>query len=99
MRYIGQSRFASYKAGGSGAAHRRRRLPMLRIRKRPGPVRINTSALGRASIRLWAAKFVEAWINGLAFIAFTLLQGQGWPDVIGELHVIELVPFLAILWI
>jgi O-antigen/teichoic acid export membrane protein len=43
--------------------------------------------------------FLGAWINGLAFIAFTLLQGQGRPDITGKLHMVELVPFLAILWI
>jgi O-antigen/teichoic acid export membrane protein len=43
--------------------------------------------------------FFGAWINGLAFIAFTLLQGQGRPDITGKLHMIELVPFLVILWI
>jgi O-antigen/teichoic acid export membrane protein len=43
--------------------------------------------------------FLGAWINGLAFIAFTLLQGQGRPDITGKLHMIELVPFLGILWI
>ena len=43
--------------------------------------------------------FLGAWINGLAFIAFTLLQGQGRPDITGKLHRIELLPFLAILWI
>jgi O-antigen/teichoic acid export membrane protein len=43
--------------------------------------------------------FLGAWINGLAFIAFTLLQGQGRPDITGKLHMIELLPFLAILWI
>jgi O-antigen/teichoic acid export membrane protein len=40
--------------------------------------------------------FFGAWINGLAFIAFTLLQGQGRPDITGKLHMIELVPFLVI---
>ncbi|MGC2783857.1 MAG: flippase [Roseiarcus sp.] len=43
--------------------------------------------------------FLGAWVNGLAFIAFTLLQGQGRPDITGKLHMIELVPFLGILWI
>jgi O-antigen/teichoic acid export membrane protein len=43
--------------------------------------------------------FLGAWINGLAFIALTLLQGQGRPDITGKLHMIELAPFLAILWI
>lgn len=43
--------------------------------------------------------FLGAWINGLAFIALTLLQSQGRPDITGKLHMIELLPFLAILWI
>lgn len=42
--------------------------------------------------------FFGAWINGLAFIAFTLLQSQGRPDLTGKLHLVEVLPFLAILW-
>ncbi len=42
--------------------------------------------------------FLGAWINGLAFIAFTLVQSQGRPDITGKLHMIEIVPFLVILW-
>ena len=42
--------------------------------------------------------FFGAWINGLAFIAFTLLQSQGRPDITGKLHLMEALPFLAILW-
>jgi len=43
--------------------------------------------------------FVGAWINGLAFIALTVLQSQGRPDITGKLHMIEILPFVAILWI
>jgi O-antigen/teichoic acid export membrane protein len=42
---------------------------------------------------------VGAWVNGLAFIPFALLQGQGRPDVAAKLHVLELVPFIAVLWV
>ena len=42
--------------------------------------------------------FLGAWINGLAFVAFTLIQSQGRPDITGKLHMIESVPFLLILW-
>jgi O-antigen/teichoic acid export membrane protein len=42
--------------------------------------------------------FIGAWINGLAFIALTLIQSQGRPDITGKLHMIEIVPFLVILW-
>lgn len=39
------------------------------------------------------------WINGLAFIPFSLLQSQGRPDLVARFHVLELLPFLAILWL
>ena len=42
--------------------------------------------------------FLGAWINGLAFILYSLLQGQGRPDVTGKIHAVEIVPFLAVLW-
>jgi O-antigen/teichoic acid export membrane protein len=42
--------------------------------------------------------FLGAWINGLAFVPFTLIQSQGRPDITGKLHMIEIVPFLLILW-
>ena len=38
------------------------------------------------------------WINGLAFIPYGLLQGQGRPDITAKLHLIELPFFLLILW-
>ena len=41
---------------------------------------------------------VGAWMSGLSFMAFTLLQGQGRPDLTGKLYVAEVVPYLAILW-
>jgi O-antigen/teichoic acid export membrane protein len=43
--------------------------------------------------------FIGAWINGLAFVSFTLIQGQGRPDLTGKLHFIEILPFLGILWL
>ena len=43
--------------------------------------------------------FFGAWIGGLAFVAYTLLQSQGRPDVTGKLHFAEMLPFLAVLWV
>jgi O-antigen/teichoic acid export membrane protein len=43
--------------------------------------------------------FIGAWINGLAFVSFTLIQGQGRPDLTGKLHFAEILPFLGILWL
>jgi O-antigen/teichoic acid export membrane protein len=42
--------------------------------------------------------FFGAWINGLAFVPYGLLQSQGRPDVTGKFHAAEVVPFVAILW-
>jgi O-antigen/teichoic acid export membrane protein len=43
--------------------------------------------------------FIGAWMNGLSFMAFTLLQGQGRPDLTGKLYIAEVVPYIAILWL
>jgi O-antigen/teichoic acid export membrane protein len=39
------------------------------------------------------------WINGLAWIPFAMLQGQGRPDVVAKFHAIELIPYAVVLWI
>ena len=39
-----------------------------------------------------------AWINAIAFVPYGLLQGQGRPDVTAKLHLIELAPFVVLLW-
>lgn len=42
--------------------------------------------------------FFGAWLNGLAFVPFGLLQGQGRPDITAKFHIVELAPFVAVLW-
>jgi O-antigen/teichoic acid export membrane protein len=42
--------------------------------------------------------FLGIWINGLALIPYTLLQGQGRPDVTAKLHAAEMLPFIGVLW-
>ena len=42
---------------------------------------------------------VGAWINGIAFIPYSLLQGQGRPDMVAKLHALELPPFVIALWL
>jgi O-antigen/teichoic acid export membrane protein len=42
--------------------------------------------------------FLGAWINGLAFVPYELLQSQGRPDVTGKFHAAEVLPFTALLW-
>jgi O-antigen/teichoic acid export membrane protein len=43
--------------------------------------------------------FPGAWFNGMAFVAYTLIQSQGRPDLTGKLHFTEVAPFLGILWL
>jgi O-antigen/teichoic acid export membrane protein len=42
--------------------------------------------------------FIGAWINGVNFITFTLLQSQGRPDLTGKIHMAEVLPYLVLLW-
>lgn len=39
------------------------------------------------------------WINGLAFIPYGLLQANNRPDLTAKFHLLEIIPFLAILWL
>ena len=39
--------------------------------------------------------FVGGWLNGMAFIPFALLQGQGRPDLVARFHVYEAIPYAA----
>ncbi|MGH6812201.1 MAG: flippase [Methylocella sp.] len=41
---------------------------------------------------------IGAWINGLGFIPYALLQGQGRPDIVAKFHVLQLIPFVFLLW-
>ncbi len=40
-----------------------------------------------------------AWTNGIALLPYTLLQGQGRPDLPAKLHAIEILPFLGTVWL
>jgi O-antigen/teichoic acid export membrane protein len=67
--------------------------------------------IGRPFLALWlgadfasqAALVLEllligAWFNGIAYIPNALLQGQGRPDLVGKLHALEFIPYVAVLW-
>ena len=56
--------------------------------------------------RLWSKAtpvfellLIGAWINGIAIIPYSFLQGQGRPDLVAKLHALEVLPFIAMLWI
>ena len=42
---------------------------------------------------------IGAWLNGLAFIPYGFLQGQGRPDLVAKLHAFEFLPFIGVLWL
>lgn len=43
--------------------------------------------------------FPGMWMSGLSLVGFTLLQSQGRADLTGKLSMIEVVPFVAVLWV
>lgn len=42
---------------------------------------------------------IGAWIDGLGFILFAVLDGQGRPDIGAKIRALELLPFLLVLWV
>jgi O-antigen/teichoic acid export membrane protein len=42
---------------------------------------------------------VGAWFNGIAYLPYAFLQGQGRPDLIAKLHAIEFLPYILLLWL
>jgi O-antigen/teichoic acid export membrane protein len=42
--------------------------------------------------------FPGMWMGALSMVGFTLLQSQGRADITGKQHIIEFLPFAAILW-
>ena len=63
-------------------------------------------------MRLWVGKnfsehavsvglvlLIGVWINGLAYIPYGHLQAIERPDIVAKFHLIELVPFLGVLWV
>ena len=41
---------------------------------------------------------VGAWFNGIAYIPYSFLQGQGRPDLVAKLHLLEFPPFIVALY-
>jgi O-antigen/teichoic acid export membrane protein len=39
------------------------------------------------------------WVNSIGFVPYTLLQAQGRPDLPAKLHSLELLPFIAAIWL
>lgn len=57
------------------------------------------AALAEKAAPVGQILLVGIWINTLAIIPFTYLQGRGRPDLPAKFHVLELLPYVAILWV
>jgi len=57
------------------------------------------AALAEKAAPVGQILLVGIWINTLAFIPFTYLQGRGRPDLPAKFHVLEILPYVAILWV
>ena len=68
--------------------------------------------LAEPTLRLWVGTdftayaapvarilLLGAWTNGIAFIPYTLIQGQGRPDLTAKIHAAEVLPFFLVLWL
>jgi O-antigen/teichoic acid export membrane protein len=68
--------------------------------------------LARPFLDLWlGAKFSEmaapvaeilligTFLNGIAVVPFSILRAQGRPEAVAKIHAIELIPFVAVLWL
>ncbi len=55
--------------------------------------------LAEASAPVAEIILIGVWVNSLAHVPFHLLQGQGRPDVVATFHALELMPYVAILWV
>ncbi|AZV39865.1 flippase [Komagataeibacter xylinus] len=40
-----------------------------------------------------------AWTNGIAFLPYGLLQGQGRPHITAKVSMVEILPFFCVLWL
>ncbi|HJS83901.1 MAG TPA: oligosaccharide flippase family protein, partial [Acetobacteraceae bacterium] len=54
------------------------------------------SAFAAGSIHVGQILLIGAWVNGIAFIPFSLLQAQGRPDIVAKIHAAQFVPFLLL---
>ena len=57
------------------------------------------SKLGPQASAIGEILLLGTWMDGLAYIPNVFLQAQGRPDLPAKLHLLEMLPFLVVLWI
>ena len=55
--------------------------------------------LAAAAMGVAQVLFLGFWINSLALVPFTQLQAAGRPDLVAKCHALELLPYLALLYL
>jgi O-antigen/teichoic acid export membrane protein len=55
--------------------------------------------LGVASAPIGETILIGVWINGLAFLPYTMLNAGGKPGVAARFHLLEILPFIFLLWL
>lgn len=55
-------------------------------------------SLAEISAPVGSVLLLGMWANGLAFIPYVLLRGQGRPDLTAKFHLLELFPYILALW-
>lgn len=54
--------------------------------------------IARISAPIGELLLIGVWINSVAHVPYFLLQASGRPDSVAKVHLVELVPYLAISW-
>ncbi len=57
------------------------------------------SDLAEIAVPVGEILLVGIWFNSMALVPYVLLQGQGRPDLIARFHILELPPYLLLLWL
>jgi O-antigen/teichoic acid export membrane protein len=66
---------------------------------RPFLVRWVGPSLAQQSATVGEILLAAWWINGLAQVPYTALQAKGRPDLTAKFHLLELPPFVFLLWV
>lgn len=56
------------------------------------------TAFAAGSVHVGQILLIGAWLNGVSFIPFGLLEAQGRPDLIAKVHAVEFVPCMLLVF-
>lgn len=56
-------------------------------------------AFAEISTRTAVILLCAIWINSMTFAPYALLQGQGRPDITAKIHLVQVIPYVGLLWV